>query len=76
MAPVCSSSDSESIHYLITASNCGVCPQTVTNTTATCTNLQPSTEIRECRFSVQIVVCRVMGNSSETVLEKIGGMSN
>lgn len=70
-APVCSSS----IHYLITASNCGVCPQTVTNTSATCTNLQPSTEVRECRFSVQIVVCRVMGNASGAISERIGGMS-
>ena len=72
MAPVCSSSDS--IHYLITAFDCGVCPHTVTNTMATCTNLQPSTEIRECRFNVQIVVCRVLGNTSETALERIGGM--
>ena len=72
MAPACSSM--ESIHYLITATNCGVCPQTVSNTTATCTNLQPTTEIRECRFSVQNVVCGVMGNPSETATEMIGGM--
>ena len=69
-APLCSSS----IHYLIIASNCGVCPQSVINTTATCHNLQPSTEIRECRFSVQSVVCGVMGNTSEPRLEMIGGI--
>jgi hypothetical protein len=72
MAPACGSS----VHYLITASDCGACPETVSNTIATCTNLQPSIVIRECRFSVQNVVCRVMGNTSETVTARIGGMQN
>lgn len=70
VTPMCNSS----IQYLVNASNCGICPRNVTNTVVTCYGFQPSTEIRKCRFSVQSVVCGVVGNSSDTISESIGGM--
>ena len=69
VVPVCSS-----IYYRIIASNCGVCP-TISNTTvAICYDVQPSTNLRNCTFGVQNVICGVEGNRSEIISIVIGGM--
>ena len=67
------SSSCSSVYYNIT-SDCGVCPTTINMTTATCSDLQLSTEPVVCTFRVSSVVCDLTGNPSEPVVVTIKGM--
>ena len=69
------SSSCSSLYYNIT-SDCGVCPTTGTTnmTTATCSDLQLSTQPVVCTFRVSSVVCDLTGNPSEPVVVTIMGM--
>ena len=57
------------IQYVITAINCGMCPNTTTNTTITCTLADTSTPAnRTCMFAVQTELCGyILGERSEYV---------
>ena len=57
------------IQYIITAINCGICPNTTTNTNVTCTltDISASTN-RTCMFAVQTEVCGyIIGEWSEYI---------
>ena len=51
----------DSVSYNIIASNCGQCPPTTNNTTATCTYVVASGQV--CTFIVQAVVCGTITGS-------------
>ena len=57
------------IQYVITAINCGMCPNTTTNTTITCTLADTSTPANHtCMFAVQTELCGyILGERSEYV---------
>ena len=54
-------------YYLITSSNCGICPMNTTENTVTCRNLQFSSDPPPCTISVQSVICEVAGPASNQV---------
>ena len=68
------SSFCSSVSYSITSDNCGICPATTNTTTATCFDLQLSTEPVACTFRVSSMVCDLTGNPSEPVVVTIKGM--
>ena len=51
----------DSVSYNIIASNCGQCPSTTNNTTATCTDVVASGQV--CTFIIQAVVCGTITGS-------------
>ena len=61
----------DSISYNIISSNCGTCPITTTNTTATCTDVVASGQV--CTFIVQTVVCGsiigILSNPTTVILK-------
>ena len=58
--------DCSTIHYGISASNCGNCPTNTTHTTATCTGVPA--DGGECTFAVQPVACgSIAGDKSEKI---------
>ena len=67
------SSTCHAIHYLISSSNCGHCPNTTNNTMATCTGM--FTGIQVCSFTLQTVVCdSFIRNESREVIATLKGM--
>jgi hypothetical protein len=56
----------ESANYRV-ISDCGGCPNYTNSTEINCTDLQLSTEARECSLRVQIVLCGGFGNLSSPV---------
>ena len=63
-----------SLKYIITSeSNCGVCPNTTTNTTATCTDI--TIDGRTCNLFVQTEVCEsIIGEKSKPLKIKLQGI--
>ena len=56
-----------SIQYVITSINCGVCPNTTTNTSITCIQYSVSTN-GTCMIAVQTKICgHLLGERSEYV---------
>ena len=66
-----------SLRYIITAINCGVCPNTTTDTNITCIESNVSVHTnRTCLFAVQTEICGyLLGERSEyiTVHANING---
>ena len=58
-----------SLRYVITAINCGVCPNTTTYTNVTCIQSDVSVHTnRTCLFAVQTEICRyLLGKRSEYI---------
>ena len=58
-----------SIQYVITAMNCGVCPNTTTDTSITCISYNVSAQMNgTCMIAVQTKICRhLLGERSEYV---------
>ena len=72
--PVISNCSTAFLQYSIT-SDCGACP-TVTNlTTATCSDLQLSTNAVMCQFSVSSHACGLVGNSSSPTAVTLKGIN-
>ena len=46
-----------SVQYVITAINCGVCPNTTTDTNITCAYMQSGATNNICIFVVQTEIC-------------------
>ena len=62
-----------SIQYVITAINCGVCPNTTTITNITCVHFSVSNDIK-CMFAVQTEICGyLLGERSEYVIVNLSG---
>ena len=63
------------IQYVITAINCGICPNTTTITTITCTLVNTSISANQaCMFAVQTEVCGyILGERSEYVTVNLHG---
>lgn len=63
------------IRYVITATNCGVCPNTTTNTTITCSSFSVSVhENTLCMLTVQTDVCgSLLGEKSDHAIVNITG---
>ena len=65
-----------SVQYVITAINCGVCPNTTTDKNITC-NIQSDISLRTndtCLFAVQTQICgHLLGEKSENVMVHIDG---
>ena len=60
------SSNCNAVHYCITSSNCGHCPNRVNSTSVTCSG--PFINDQLCTFAVQTVVCdNVVGNESNRI---------
>ena len=60
----------DAFHYSISATGCGVCPNSTSNTSVTCTDvaLSPNSSML-CSFFVLPVVCgNIVGNTSNTAL--------
>ena len=52
------------VQYIITARNCGICPNTTVDATVTCTNYS-SSENSTCLFAVQTETCgSILGEMS------------
>lgn len=62
------------IFYNIFSVNCGICPNTTNQTTATCLDLQLSTSAILCTFTVESVVCGSIRSPSNTVIVTVQGM--
>ena len=61
------STQCSSLGYIITTTNCGLCPNTTTDTYITCV-LVNITSVSVCTFSVQAEICgKLVGNMSEGV---------
>ena len=60
--------------YNITAEGCGICARD-SNTSATCTDVQPSVNPTQCTFGVISVVCGLSGTQSNSTVVNIKGMS-
>ena len=63
-----------SLKYIITSerSNCGICPNTTTNTTATCTDM--TIDGQTCNLFVQTEVCEsIIGEKSKQLEVKLKG---
>ena len=56
----------ESANYRV-ISDCGGCPNNTNLTEVNCTDLQLSTEARECSLRVHVVLCGGVGNLSRPV---------
>ena len=70
-----SSTACHTIHYLISSSNCGHCPNITNNAMATCTGI--IADGQTCKFAVQTIVCDDnVGLKSEEVVVKLGGNNN
>lgn len=69
-----SSRNCPALRYNILASNCGTCPSTTVETTATCEDLLLSSDAKQCTFSVQSVVCGdILSNQSDIVTVNLKG---
>ena len=71
--------DCPSVYYSINSSNCGVCPENVTSTTVTCTDVygdsNPITDV--CVISIQSFVCdNIHGSISDIVTVSIQSKGN
>ena len=61
-----------SIQYIITAINCGVCPNATTDTNITC--VHSSVSNHTCMFAVQTEICGyLLGERSEYVIVNLFG---
>ena len=64
--------------YKINATNCGVCPNSILNTSLTCIVsgvFTASKKIEYCSLSIETVVCGInTGNRSSTVTALLKGM--
>ena len=70
-----SSTQCSSIQYVITTVNCGVCPNTTTNTKITC--VQFSISNHTCMFAVQTEICgHLMGPRGNYVIVNLFGEYN
>ena len=66
------SSTCHAIHYLISASNCGHCPNITSHAMATCAGMFRGIQV--CSFTVQTVVCdNITGNESGEVMAMLRG---
>jgi hypothetical protein len=62
-----------SIHYDITTSSCGECPESTTGSTITC-NVLAINESRMCKLIIQTVVCgSIPGTTSDPITVLIKG---
>ena len=56
------------IRYIISADNCGLCPNSTVDTTVTCTNISSSVNVLNsiCLFALQTETCgSILGEKSE-----------
>lgn len=73
--PVISNCSIAFLQYSIT-SDCGACPTHANMTTATCSNLQLSTNAVMCHFSVSSRACGLVGNPSSPAAVTLKGSYN
>ena len=59
-------------HYRINSSNCGQCPNTTRNMTATCTGNFTTNSPSPCLFAVRSVLCVDICGNATTVTAMIG----
>ena len=51
-------------YNIITSSDCGACPTVTNMTTATCSDIQPTTDAVLCHIRVSSRACNLVGNST------------
>ena len=63
------------IQYIITSTNCGVCPNVTNDTSVSCLRFNITTyENHTCMFAVQTEVCgSLIGNRSDNVILNLNG---
>ena len=66
-------SNCSTLQYII-ASDCGVCPSVTNMTTATCSDLQLTTNAVLCHFRVSSRACDLVGNPSSPTAVTLKGI--
>ena len=58
-------------HYIINATNCGVCPNVTILPRANCMNVEANG--RRCQFSIRSVICEIISNASDLISFALNG---
>jgi hypothetical protein len=70
--PITSNCSMAYVQYTI-SSDCGTCPTVTNMTTATCSDLQPTTIAVLCHFRVSSRACGLIGNPSSPIVVTLKG---